>query len=271
MRREAKAVYGRRKRVMQEIQENGKALVEDLAKQFDTTEITIRRDLKFWEEKGAIERFYGGARLVQPFVESEGLGNEPYKHAIAKYAARFVEDGETIFINTSSTALLMLRYLHNKNVTVITNNAKAVYTEHDPMVNVILTGGELRYPKHSMVGDFALASLQRVSADKAFLGCSGFDIEAGMSTAIVNEVTINEMMVQRCNGPIFLLADATKINTTHRFIVNTPRQFNALITDTRVPEHTLDDIKDLGMDAIALEPFTLYKSYQFAKPKTEEL
>lgn len=252
-------VDARRKKIMQEIQNKGSVNVEELSKELKVTPLTIRRDLQYWEDLGAIERYYGGARLIQSFVENDENNNEPYKHAIAKYAATFVEEGDTIFINTSSTALLVLKYIVGKHVTVITNNGKAIFTDHDPNVQIVLTGGELRFPKESMVGDFALNNVNRVKANKAFLGCSGFDSEAGMSTAILPEVSINEAMVNRCSGKAFLLADATKINYVHQYIVASADLFYYLITDTRVPEEQMDDFSDIGIRIKQLDPLYHYK------------
>ena len=104
----------RRKKIMQKIQVKGTVNVEELASELNVTPLTIRRDLQYWEDMGAIERFYGGAKLVQNFVEHDIDPNEAYKHAIAKFAATFVDDGDTIFINTSSTALLVIKYIIGK-------------------------------------------------------------------------------------------------------------------------------------------------------------
>ena len=238
MKMNKEVVDERRKKVMSKIQIQGKVNVEDLAKELHVSPLTIRRDLQYWEEQGAVERYYGGARLIQSFVDNDEItdNNEPYKHAIAKYAAQYVEDGDTIFINTSSTALLVLKYIRNKRVTVITNNGKAIFMEHDPLVSIVLSGGELRIPKESMVGDFALNNLNRVTADKSFLGCSGFDVHSGMSTAILQEVSINETMINRCKGSIFILADSTKVANVHQFIVSDINSFNYLITDKRATD-----------------------------------
>lgn len=246
----------RRNKIMREIQCNGSVEVDKLAKELNVSQLTIRRDLQYWEEKGAIHRYYGGAKLVQTFVENDDmtLSNELYKHAIAKYAAQYIEDGDTIFINTSSTALLVLKYIRNKRVTVITNNGKAIFMEHDPLVTLVLSGGELRIPKESMVGDFALHNLNKVTANKCFLGCSGISASAGMSTAIMQEVSINETMIKRCNGEIFLLADHTKIGNVHQFIVTDIHAFSYIITDNHAPEEYVSEIRQEGVRVIDLPP-----------------
>lgn len=251
----------RRNKIMKEIQSKGKASVEDLAQKLQVSCLTIRRDLQYWEEMGAVEKYYGGAKLIQSFVDNDDpkLSNEAYKHAIAKYAAQYVKDGETIFINTSSTALLVLKYIKNKRVTVITNNGKAIFMEHDPMVSIVLSGGELRIPKESMVGDFALNNLNRVTADKAFLGCSGFEVGFGMSTAILQEVSINETMINRCKGDIFILADSTKIGNQHQFYVADVHSFSYLITDHRSDSELLEQFESEGVKTIALPPLPIYE------------
>lgn len=252
-------VNKRRDLIMKEIQIKKTVDVDELAEKFSVSKITVRRDLQYWEDQGAVEKYYGGARLIQNFVENDKDNNEAYKHAIAKYAATFVEDGDTIFINTSSTALLIIKYIIGKRVTVITNNGKAIFTDHDPNVQIILTGGELRIPKTSMVGDFALNNLNKVKANKSFLGCSGFDVKAGMSTAILQEVSINEIMISRCAGEVFILADATKINYVHQFIVADPSNFNYLITDTRCTDEQIDQFTEKGIKTKRLSPIYIYK------------
>lgn len=260
MKMNKEVVDERRKKVMSKIQIQGKVNVEDLANELHVSPLTIRRDLQYWEEQGAVERYYGGARLIQSFVDNNEIedNNEPYKHAIAKYAAQYVEDGDTIFINTSSTALLVLKYIRNKRVTVITNNGKAIFMEHDPLVSIVLSGGELRIPKESMVGDFALNNLNRITANKSFLGCSGFDVHTGMSTAILHEVSINETMINRCQGETFLLADYTKIGNVHQFVVADVTSFQYLITDNRVSKDLLEEFQDVGIHAVGLTPLYNY-------------
>lgn len=260
MKMNKEVVDTRRKKVMAKIQVLGRVDVEDLAKELAVSPLTIRRDLQYWEEQGAIERFYGGARLIQSFVDNDEIheNNEPYKHAIAKYAAQYVEEGDTIFINTSSTALLVLKYIRGKRVTVITNNGKAIFMDHDPLVSIVLSGGELRIPKESMVGDFALNNLNRVTANKSFMGCSGFDIHAGMSTAILQEVSINETMINRCKGSVFLLGDYTKIGNVHQFIAADVNAFQYLITDKRVNEEQLEEFRHAGIQTVALDPLFTY-------------
>lgn len=245
------------------MQKQGRVLVDELALELQVSPLTIRRDLQYWEEQNAVERFYGGAKLINSLVACDDLTqtNELYKHAIAKYAAQYVNEGETIFINTSSTALLVLKYIRNKRCTVITNNGKAIFEEHDPLISIILTGGELRIPKESMVGEFALNNLNRVSASKCFLGCSGINVESGITTAILQEVAINEIMVNRCNGPVFVLADHTKVGNEHSFISGSIDKVSYLITDQLANDTVVSEIEVNGVNVVKLQPLPRIEDY----------
>lgn len=249
-------VEKRRKNIMALIQKLGEVSVQLLSNEFGVSNLTIRRDLQYWEDRGAIIRNHGGAKLVQTMVNSENeyLTNDKYKHAIAKYAAQLVKENDTIFINTSSTALLMIQYIVNKTVTVITNNAKAVNIVHDPKVTIVLTGGELRIPKEAMVGDFALNNLKKVMANKCFLGCSGISAKDGITTAIMSETSINETMIERTSGLKVVLCDYTKVGNKHSFISSDTKQIDCLITDICADEEELEKIKQLDVEVIKLKP-----------------
>jgi DeoR family fructose operon transcriptional repressor len=253
-------VQKRRNDEMVLIQKLGTIDVATLENEFHVSAITIRRDLQYWEDKGAIIRNHGGAKLVQHMVSSESaLSNDRYKHAIAKFAASFVEEGDTILINTSSTAMLVAQYVRGKHCTVITNNAKMLEVRHDPMVNIVLTGGELRFPKEAMVGDFALNNLKSVYANKCFLGCSGISAEEGITTAIFSETAINETMLNHTLGRKFILCDYTKIGLTYNYVSGTVNQIDSLITDINAGDEEIDALKEKNprLEVIKVEPLSM--------------
>ena len=80
-----------------------------------------------------------------------------------------------------------------------------------------------------------------------------------MSTAILSEVTINEAMISRCSGEAFILADATKINYVHQFVVAKPDSFAYLITDTRVPAEQIEEFEQNSILVKQLNPLLSYK------------
>jgi DeoR family transcriptional regulator, fructose operon transcriptional repressor len=255
MKRHKKLVDERRNQLLFELSISPNIKVDELAQRLRVSPLTVRRDLQFWEDKERISRHYGGATLIETFQQSCNVNDikELRKNAIAKKAAEFVDDGDTIFVNTSSTALLILKYIKHKRVNVITNNANAIFIQKDNLISVLLTGGELREPKESMVGEFAYNNLSRVSANKAFIGCSGISAQVGMTTAVLAEVAINEVMLRQCTGPRFVLADSTKVGHNHSFVSSSINKIDYLITDNAASEEYLVQLRDKNVKIIQVE------------------
>lgn len=246
VKREYAVVKARREQILEMVRSSPKITVRELAEECQTTLITIRRDLQYLEDKKLLKRCHGGAL---PAEEAVAEANEilSWRRLIAQYAASLVEDNDTLFINTSSNALQMLPLVKCRNVTVITNNGKAINTDHGSGVNIILTGGELRYPKEAMVGDFAVRNLQNVYAKKAFMGCSGISVLSGMTTEIANEVSLNELMISHTRNEVYILADHTKIGKNSSFSSCKIESVQHLITDEMASEEVLAEFREAGV------------------------
>lgn len=236
-------VNDRRNKIMKTIEEKRSVTVEELVKRHHVSQITIRRDLQYWEDMGAIVRNYGGASLIQEFIEDSEYDRKRYMKAIAKKAAVFVNENDIIFINSSSTALMIIDYIKDKNVTIITNNARAINYTPDPKVSIIFTGGEVKFPKNSMTGDFAISSLKNIYATKCFIGCSGLT-EKGISTGLIKEMHVNQAMIKHTEGQRFVLCDSTKIGLSYSAYYSDLVGFNYLITDVKANDEILAKVKE---------------------------
>ncbi|MDD5791703.1 MAG: DeoR/GlpR family DNA-binding transcription regulator [Erysipelotrichaceae bacterium] len=234
-------VEKRRIEIMKEIEEKTSVSVEELSAKFEVSPVTIRRDLQYWEDKGAIEKNYGGATLIQAFVEDKDYDKKRYMRAIAKKAAEMVEDDDVIFINSSRTALMVVDYIKNKRATIITNNARAINYTPAAGVSIIFTGGEVKFPKNSMTGEFAISTLNSITANKCFIGCSGLS-EKGISTGLMKETLINKTMLRRTKGKRVVLCDAGKIGLRYNFDYSNLEDIDLIITDVRADDEVLDNI-----------------------------
>ncbi|WP_077611264.1 DeoR/GlpR family DNA-binding transcription regulator [Clostridium sp. Marseille-P2415] len=243
MKKDRACVENRRNRILEMMQENPRVRVDELAEILGVSLITVRRDLQYLEDRKLLVRTHGGAIAAGNPADEVQM----YRRLIARYAARFVSENDTLFINTSRNALKLIEHISCNNVTVITNNGKAITCEHSQGVNVVLTGGELRHPKDAMVGDFALRNLQPIYAKKAFIGCSGISAENGMTTEIFNEVSINEMMIDHATQDVYVLADHTKIGKNSSFVSCPIEKIKYLITDEKAPVEALELIKEKGV------------------------
>lgn len=257
MKRAQHLVNERRQKILDELIKQPNLTADELAVILDVSALTIRRDFQYLEERDRLTRFYGGARVIESYLDKSKRGDlsEIRKNLIAKKAAEFVDDGDTIFINTSSTALLILKYLKGKKVNVITNNANAVYIKKDFNVNVFLTGGELREPKDSMVGEFAYNNISRVTANKCFIGCSGISAKVGMTTAVLAEVAINEVMLRQTMGSRYVIAESNKVGHNSSFVSSALNKINYLITDQDVDKEEVELLSSNGLTVIKINEF----------------
>ncbi|MGL5258920.1 MAG: DeoR/GlpR family DNA-binding transcription regulator [Lachnospiraceae bacterium] len=241
-------VDNRQKKILEMIEKLGDVRVDDIAEFLQVSKMTIRRDLQILEDNGMLRRYYGGARTIEEHEKVFLDEVEDARNRISKYAAELVEDGDTIFINTSRTALSMIPYITAKNVTVVTNNGNAINIKHSPEITIVLTGGELRYIKGAMVGEMAVNNLMKITAKKSFVGCSGLSMEYGMTTDFLNEVQINEIMLSRVDGKAYILADSTKIGKIKAFVSCHIDEVKNVISDRNVSKEALDLFKEKNIN-----------------------
>jgi len=241
-------VEQRRERIMTLLGQHGEIKVSELSATLGFSPLTIRRDLEALEKNGLLQRQHGGAvpagRVGESAITSLVLR---CRHAIAQKAASLLEAGDVIFINSSSTALLAIEYIQASNVTVITNNARAINCKKRDDTNIILLGGEIRFPKGALSGEFAITNLSGVTATKSLLGCSGLTDTEGFTTVALQEVAINRLMLERVTGDRIVLADHQKIGKQYMFISGAPDQFNCLITDQYADPSTLSNLSAKGL------------------------
>lgn len=232
--------------IIEKLKEYNSIKVDDLCKELSVSPITIRRDLQFLEDEGFLERFHGGAKLLT----KNNSTHSNLQHKLAEMASTLIDDYDTIFINSSSTAILLLSYIKNKRVTVITNNGDALNIPRDPNVQLILTGGEICPGKNSMVGDFASNILSQVTADKCFLGVSSISGDYGIGTSIFQETSINKIMLSRCSGNKIVIADSSKVGKDYNFLSADISMISCLITDSNCDVSQENLLKQNGVNVI---------------------
>ncbi len=201
------------------ITEHGRARVGDLSVRFGVSAVTIRKDLLILEGRGRILRTHGGAiapRGTGPelaFEIRERLQREE-KSRMGAAAATLVNDGESIVLDASTSALYVARHLKDRAVwhglTVVTNSIRIASELASPQgITVLLLGGRVRWEALSVVGPLGDAVFRRVNVQKAFLGAAGFTIEEGLSDAMEEEAQIKRSMVSAARE-VYALVDHTK-------------------------------------------------------------
>lgn len=246
--------------------QHGSISTEDLAKKLSTTPSTVRRDLAGFEKKGIIKRYFGGVQYIAHDAGDEdrlsynGISPDLFvKRCIAKTAAEFIDDGDTIFINSSSTALMILDYVSDRQITVITNNGNAIMNNYGSHMDIILTGGELSKYKRSLVGEFASHALGRVKANKCFMGVCGISGDVGITSRSLREAPMNRLMLRQCDGSRFVVALGNKIGVKDNFLSGDISDITHLITDTSADPIQLDLIRRAGVEITVCDP-TLFQA-----------
>ena len=258
MKRSIQDIRSRRDAIIQALEnsENQSLTVETLADLLNVSKMTIRRDLTLLDNMGMIERSHGSAHLIEkPYFEGDTHNShiERIKYAIAKKAASYVRENMTIYMNTSSTALQTVDFLQEVPITVVTNNLHMSHKVMHPKSTIILSGGEIHFPKAALVGELAAESLKQISANVCIIGCSGFSPESGITTGDFRESKVNQLMVRNSHGTVIVVADYRKIGATSNFLVANLSDIDILITDNYCDPNIIREIESRGVSVIQID------------------
>lgn len=242
----------RRAVILGRLAAEGRVQVAVLADELGISEVTIRQDLGMLERQGLLRRTHGGAIALErgfelPFART-AEANTASKNRIAQAAAAMVREGETIILDVGTTATAVARALFSRaNLTVVTNALNiAALLEEAPGIKVIVTGGTLRAVQHSLVNPLGMEILDRVRADRAFIGANGVEAASGVTNANFPEAEIKRAMMHAAREKI-LVADGTKIGRVAAAVVAPVRDFDLLITTQDGEGPACRALRDAGL------------------------
>ncbi|TVR05395.1 MAG: DeoR/GlpR transcriptional regulator [Spirochaetaceae bacterium] len=230
----------RRQVIFELLQETGSVTVTDLSRRFEVSEETIRRDLTKMESGGLLQKTYGGA-FINAGMHREvpvSLREHTYvegKNVIGALSAEIIRNGDTIFLDASTTAVhIAEQILDRKNLVVITNALKVVESlARAPSIKVICTGGTLRASSLTLVGKAAESAIAQYFADKAFICCDGVHRAHGVTDANEKEAEVRKQMMRQAASSI-LVVDATKFDKTSFVHMADFGGFDVMITDKEI-------------------------------------
>ncbi len=236
------------------VRANGAVSLRELARVVQTSEVTVRRDVRALEAEGLLDRRHGGAVLPGGFTRESGFPQKSHlataeKTAIADLAAGLVEEGEAIVVGAGTTTQELARRLARvPGLTVVTNSLLVAQAlAHANRVEVVMTGGTLRGSNYALVGSGAEQSLQGLRVSKAFLSGSGLTAERGLSTSNMLSASVDRALVQAA-AEVVVLADHTKLGTDTMFQTVPTDVITRLVTD-EPPAH--DDRAATELQALA--------------------
>ncbi|MFF9330708.1 DeoR/GlpR family DNA-binding transcription regulator [Streptomyces sp. NPDC014776] len=244
----------RRQLILEMVRANGAVSLRELARVVQTSEVTVRRDVRALEAEGLLDRRHGGAVLPGGFTRESGFPQKSHvataeKTAIADLAATFVEEGEAIVVGAGTTTQELARRLARiPGLTVVTNSLLVAQAlAHANRVEVVMTGGTLRGSNYALVGSGAEQSLQGLRVSRAFLSGSGLTAERGLSTSNMLSASVDRALVQAA-AEVVVLADHSKLGTDTMFQTVPTDVITRLVTD-EPPAH--DDRAQTELQALA--------------------
>ena len=239
----------RKNKINEILHKEGKVVVKDLSASFQVTEDCIRKDLKILEEKGVLDRTYGGGVLVRKTAPNQAIElrktiNVPSKQIISKKAMATINDNETIFLDISSTNILLAEELarSNKKLTVVTNMLDIVTTfrKWDNNIKVICTGGVLSKDLDGFTGSMTIENIANYKPTKCFIGSCGVDILDTCVTTFDVEDGNTKKAIISISKRVFLLMENSKfyIDGTYKFA--TLHNIDTIITESSPEEEIIN-------------------------------
>jgi DeoR family transcriptional regulator, aga operon transcriptional repressor len=244
----------RRRAILELLNRQGRVLVAELGRHFETSQVTIRKDLEVLHAHGLVHRTHGGAlparesALEDPTLREKERLHRQEKIRIAQCAASKVKEGQVVILDSGTTTTAVARALRNfQHLTIITNAVNIAAELAGTAVEVILTGGTLRQNSFSLVGPIAEETLRRLSADLLFLGVDGFDTHFGLSTPNLLEAKVNRVMAEVAKRTV-AVCDSSKFGRRSLSLIVPTSSLKEVITDRGIPKSDARALRQAGIE-----------------------
>jgi DeoR/GlpR family transcriptional regulator of sugar metabolism len=226
--------------------------VHVLSEKLGVSGVTIRQDLNYLEKQGFIKRVHGGAVLNNTDdISTRLVFNYEKKLGIARKAASFVDEGETVFIEAGSTNALLAREIaKKKGITVVTVNvfiARELRENYD--TPVILLGGLYQHQSESLVGKLTKLCLDQVNFHKCFIGVDGFTQEFGFTGKDMMRAEINTYLAKKSQN-LFVVTDSSKFGKVELTRYFGPEEVQYVITDDGIPAEDKAFLEEAGVKVV---------------------
>jgi len=242
----------RRHSILALLNEQGEVSVDNLAKHFATSEVTIRKDLAALESHGLLLRRYGGAvTMPQELIGEPGPRVSAIKQSIARAAVLCIKEHARIIIDSGSTTAAMIPELGKQPGLVVMTNSLHVANalgalEHEPVL--LMTGGTWDPHSESFQGQVAEQVLRSYDFDQLFIGADGIDLERGTTT--FNELLGLSRVMAEVAREVIVMVESDKVGRKIPNLELPWGRISTLITDDRLPLEARDQIQARGIDLV---------------------
>lgn len=243
-------IFERRQRILNLLRQQPGIRVPKLAALLEVSEGTIRNDLRALQKAGEITRVRGGAvvrhsrEFISPAFAARAEFNATAKRRIARWAADMVEDGDSVLLDSSSTVFHISPYLLDRsNLTIITNGIEVAYAlAENPTHTIILIGGVLRPERALTVGYLGEKILENLHIRTAFVSCSGFTVDTGLTQVDIQEAQLKSRMIESAESVVALI-DSSKFGRVELTPFATVEQVSHILTDGDLNPRYIDELR----------------------------
>ncbi|MGE6632280.1 DeoR/GlpR family DNA-binding transcription regulator [Bacillus sp. NPDC077027] len=219
------------------------ASLDELVEHFGVSKNTIRRDVQSLVESGVLNKVYGGVAVNHSTLvvyQDRKTRNLNKKQEIGQAAARFVEDGDVIFVDSGTTTLEILPFITDKQLTVVTNNVDFINQAiSHPNLTIFSTGGMLERKTNSFVGFQSVERLKTYNMNKAFIASTGISIENGLTNSSPLETDIKRTVVTK-SAMTFLMVDDSKFDQYALTTFCELKEIDVVVTNQQPPQAYLE-------------------------------
>lgn len=226
----------RQEEILKILEKNKSISVNKLSELLYVSSPTIRRDLNELEHQGKVRRTHGGVVLRQtaekeiPLILREDQ-NSKLKQIIAEKAAKYINDGDVVFLDASSTAAHIVPYLKAFNdIIVVTNSPKTSMSLGKENIKSYCTGGLLLAHSIAYVGNEAEKFVSNINADIFFFSSRGYIENGYITDSSLEESTVKKAMMKNADKT-FYLCDSSKKNKKYIYNICSTKDITGIIDE----------------------------------------
>ena len=242
--------------ILDQLNKKGFVRVTDISEQLGVSGATIRKDLRILESQHLLYRNHGSASLMTPKVvdlpvQEKSRINSEQKLRIARMADSMINDDDSLILTSGSTIeSLALAMSSHGHLNVVTPSIRVgVYLSEKENVDIMMLGGRLVVKSLSVRDSYSQEGLRYVNCSKMFFSCDGLDVEAGVTTAFVEEARITSCMMDVASQ-IILLVDSSKIGKSGYGKICDLNRIDVMITDSGIPDTVKERIEEFGVQVL---------------------